>query len=239
LLGRSWWAPEFEQRQDATARRWRIVGPTALIVALLVWLSSPIIFELYDRYRYREPLVPQTEYAGLRLGISPDEVMHIKGYPPAVVGEVPEDPPPSGWSGPVITTKTLLGNEKRPQDYQVWAYWNGDRSRIDVTFNPEMTAVIAIRCFSDDLLQRCPSIAGVSDGDFESKVIRKLGSPDTSKIKGINKALYYSTLGIQLALTKKEERKRGLITQPERPMQVYMLRITDRIPNEKADNSSE
>jgi hypothetical protein len=256
LLGSSWWAP-LEQLQPATARRWRIVGRTALILTVLVWLSSPIIFWLAgfrpDRHRdtpsqSREDLIKEIkelrrrhvawpEYAGLRLGMSPDEVISIKGYPPAVLAEVPEDPPPSGWSGPVITTKTL--GEKRPQDYQVWAYWNGDRSRIDVTFNPEMTAVIAIRCFSDDLLHRCPSIAGVSDGDRESKVIRMFGSPDTSKIKGVNKALYFSSLGIQLALTGKEGRTSGFFAPQTQPMRVYMLRITDRIPNEKTDKLSE
>jgi hypothetical protein len=124
LLGPSWWAP-LEQLQDATARRWRIVGRTALILAVLVWLSSPIIFWLAGvrPNRYRDvPLAPQTEYAGLRLGISPDEVMHIKGYPPLSWPKPEAGPgqarPPAG-SLLVIDTKTL-GNEKRPQDYQHW-----------------------------------------------------------------------------------------------------------------------
>jgi hypothetical protein len=139
-----------------------------------VWLSSPIIFWLIfgpiDRSRYREPLVPQTEYAGLRLGLSPDEVMNIKGLPPAVVAEAPD---PSSPAGPEVGHIKVLGNDEHPQDYHDWVYVDPDLI-IFVTFNPEKSAVIAIGCWSDHV-RRCPSIAGVSNGDSEGKAIQKLG----------------------------------------------------------------
>jgi hypothetical protein len=149
----------------------------------------------------RKPLVQQTEYAGLRLGMSPDEVMYIKGYPPQVLGEPDKD---GEWKGdrPVIATNQLQKG-KRVEDYDIWSYEN-DQSRIDVIFNPEKTTVIAIECYSNDRLRRCPSVAGVSDGDSEQQVIRKLGPPDASYIMGITKSLNYRTLGLILKLTKEQ-----------------------------------
>ena len=57
-----------------------------------------------------------------------------------------------------------------------------------------------------------PSLAGVSDGDSEQEVIRKLGPPDASSIEGVTKRLHYRTPGIWFTLTKER---------------VYMLGIND------------
>jgi len=86
-------------------------------------------------------------------------------------------------------------------------------AQIDVTFNPEKTAVIVIECYSDDRLGRCPSIAGISDGASEQEVVRKLGKPERSSIEGVTKSLYYSAVGVRLVLSKER---------------VYMLGINDR-----------
>jgi hypothetical protein len=42
----------------------------------------------------------------------------------------------------------------------------------------------------------------VTDGDSEREVIRKLGNPDSSRIKDVAKLMTYRNLGIQLMLTK-------------------------------------
>jgi hypothetical protein len=197
--------------------RWRrIVGRTALIVAAIMVLTGAISGGLYLWDRLPMTLVPQTEYAGLRLGISPDEVMYIKGYPPTVYAEAP-DPPPADWPGAgwqeVIHTKDVKKGQ-RVQDYREWSYENDDQhSRIDVTFNPQKTAVIVIECYSDDRLGRCPSIAGISDGASEQEVVRKLGKPERSSIEGVTKSLYYSAVGVRLVLSKER---------------VYMLGINDQ-----------
>jgi hypothetical protein len=137
--------------------RWRrIVKRSALTLAAIAALTGAVIGGSYIWNRFPPPLVLQTEYAGLRLGIGPDEVIYIKGYPPVVLGEVDGE---GLWAGqPVINTKDLE-NGKRAQDYRDWEYENG-QSRIDITFNPDKTAVVAISCYSNDRLRRCPSIAG-------------------------------------------------------------------------------
>jgi hypothetical protein len=191
--------------------RWRrIVARTALTLALFALATIVVLSAIaIGRYYYEtstkplvpqtEPLVPQTEYAGLRLGMSPDEVMYIKGYPSNVVDETPKQNPFDAF----INTKDLKQGE-RVQDYREWLYENNQQGSIGVTFNPEKTAVVVIECLSFDRLRRCPSIAGVSHGDSEQEVIQKLGSPDVSRIEGLNKYLTYRPLGLQLSLTKEQ-----------------------------------
>src|SRR5262245_15306962 len=151
----------------------------------------------------------QTAYAGLRLGMTPDEVMYVKGYPPFVLAEELTDPQ---WKGfmKVVDTKNLEKG-KRAIDYRDWSY-QGYEHNIDVTFNPARTAVEGIQCYSNDKIHRCPELGGVRDGDSEKEVLRKLGNPTTSKIDGVTKQMSYRDLNIQVWLTKEE---------------VYMLAVRD------------
>jgi hypothetical protein len=166
-----------------TKNRWywgRIVRRSALALVALIVPTDVVIGGLYF-WKQRPPTIsPQTEYAGIRLGMGPDEVLYINGSPPAVYGEAEKE---GKWRGfqPIIETKNLEKG-KLVQDYQVWSYEQSS-NRIDVTFNPEKTAVVAIDCYSIDRQRRCPSIGGVKDGDSELEVIRKLGTPGTSRIE--------------------------------------------------------
>ena len=68
------------------------------------WLlaHSPLLSEFsfgvaYPRNELPAPIRLQTEYAGLRLGMThPEEVMYVKGYPPTVEEEEAETPE---WKG--------------------------------------------------------------------------------------------------------------------------------------------
>jgi hypothetical protein len=120
--------------------------------------------------RQTSQLERQTQYAGLRLGMSPQEVMYIKGYPPAVFGEESTE----GWSKPIKPIKTdKLEKDKKVTDYTVWFYEQYKYS-IGVVFNDKRTALTRIICHSDDGFDHCPSIASVSDGTSEWVVLHKL-----------------------------------------------------------------
>jgi len=178
--------------------RWRrIIVRAALALAAIAVLTGTVFSGLYF---WNLPVGRQTEYAGLRLGVSPDEVLYVKGYPAVVLVT---DAPASEDNPSVVRTSDLeIG--KRVQDYQYWGYEDDDRN-ITVVFNPEKTAVFAIRCYSRDRLGRCPSIAGVFDGDSEQEVIRKLGLPDSSPIRDGNKFLRYDSIGITLVELAREQ----------------------------------
>jgi hypothetical protein len=190
--------------------RWRrLVKLCARIFVTTFVLTGAVTGGLYVWSRLPANIYPQTEYAGLRLGISPDEVMYIKGYPPEVLGAAAKE---DEWPGqPVIDTKNLETGQ-RIQDYKDWAY-EDSFNRIDVTFNAEKTGVVKIGCYSNDRHRRCPPIFGVADGDSEQDVILKLGPPGTSQITGVTKVISYPNVGIELWLSKER---------------VYMLGINDR-----------
>jgi hypothetical protein len=201
-----------------TKDRWRwgrIVRRNALALVALIVLTGVVICGLYFWKQLPPTVSPQTEYAGIRLGMGPDEVLYINGSPPAVYGEAEKE---GKWRGfqPIIETKNLE-NGKLVQDYRVWSYEQSS-NHIDVTFNPEKTAVVAIACYSIDRQGRCPSIGGVKDGDSELEVIRKLGTPGTSRIERgrdnmtTMEFITYPKVGIELWLGKER---------------VYMLGIND------------
>jgi hypothetical protein len=86
--------------------RWRRIARRGLtLVTLVVLASVAVMGGLYFWNQLPATVYPQTEYAGLRLGIGPDEVMYIKGYPPEVLGAAEKDDEPPG--PPVIKTKDL------------------------------------------------------------------------------------------------------------------------------------
>jgi hypothetical protein len=194
----------------ATKDRWRwktfvrrtAFGALGLIV--LAALGAGAVFVWNNR-----PVSQQTEYGGLTIGISPDEVIYRKGSPPAVMDELSNEPGYEGWQKLIEAANVEKG--KTVKDYNEWSYQEG-RNRLDVTFNKERTALIAVSCFSSDRASRCPTIEGINDGDSEDQVLRKFGSPDSSKLEGVTKTLYYSKIGVSFTLEKQH---------------VYMLGIND------------
>jgi hypothetical protein len=153
-------------------------------------------------------LTRQTEYANVRLGMTPAEVLSVKSDPDELLEEDDD------WRSlrRLIGIEELKKKGKSVKDYRYWEYLlnKGTLSvnTISVTFNEAKTAVVAISCScsgglipNDHRLSSCPSIAGVMCGDSESDVVRKLGNPDTFQIGDDNgKLLAYRDLGISLTL---------------------------------------
>src|SRR3546814_136549 len=139
----------------------------------------------------------------------PDSVKFVKCYTPSFYGPVASEGDRKG-SRSVIETKNIEQG-KRVEDYDEWSY-QGYHHRIYVLFDSQKTAVIAVQCVSDHQLRSCPAIAGIADGDTEQEVVRKFGKPDSSKISGVTKNLYYSKIGVSFTLAQQR---------------VYMLGIND------------
>ena len=195
---------------------WRRIGRNIslglLVIAIVgagVYFWNDLVIQFFTIFRQTEfPIPRQTEYAGLRLGMTQDEVQYIKGYPPTVFGEA--EGVYKGFSE-VISTADFPEKGKQVEDYQEWSY-NMNAGRINVDFGPAKTGLIVIACYSSDYLKRCPAVGGITDGNTEQEVIKKFGKPDTASIEGVTKFLQYKNIGVNFWL--KQE-------------QVYMIGIND------------
>ncbi|MCA6109590.1 hypothetical protein [Bradyrhizobium cenepequi] len=138
----------------------------------------------------------QAEYAGLRLGMSRDEVKYVKGFPANVVTDDKEGP----WQDFGVLKSSELPKGKTVNDYPLWSY-EGYEHYLHVAFGNGKT-VLSIACFSKDRLYRCPAIGGVQDGSSEAELVRKLGAPSKSQIKDTTKSVEYDDIGVEFKLEK-------------------------------------
>jgi hypothetical protein len=151
-----------------TKDRWRwgpFVKRAIFTFLAIVAIAGTIAGALYIWNQLPLALARQTEYAGLRLGISQDEVIYIKGVPQTVNGELETEGPLKG-SRPTIE-KGKLEKGKQVRDYDDWAY-NGDYSRINVTFNMKKTAVTAYSA-----IRAISYLVARQSWEFETAIARK------------------------------------------------------------------
>jgi hypothetical protein len=175
--------------------RWRrIVKRAALACLCIIVLGTALgVGAYFWGLQLPQEVEPQTAYAGLRLGMTQEEVMYVKGDPPIVFDE---------GSMTKVDTKKLEKEQKQVTDFRDWSYSEYERE-IVVTFNANRTAVTAIQCYSSKTY-RCPDLSGVRDGDSENDVVRKLGKPTSSKIEGTMKEMRYRSLNIVIKLAKEQ-----------------------------------
>lgn len=197
-----------------TAQRWnwrRGFKWTALVTVSLLAVSVAVLFA-YRQYENR--LVRQTRYYDVALGMTQDDVIYTKGYPPNVYG-APEPLSPGkpelGFMLPVIDADKLEKN-KTVKDYGEWSYPDAINSsdRLDIWFSPKTKRVSKITCFSEGY--HCRDILGIAGGTTEEEAMERLGHPARKELSGVSKTLEYPSLNISLTLSKKK---------------VYMLSVTD------------
>jgi hypothetical protein len=183
----------------ATKDRWRWrVWTKRIALTIILFLVFGCVAWIGVLLWQSLPLPPQTQYADLELGLPPSEVIYRKGTP-KIVYESSKDPAPVGWKE-IVEVKNIPKG-KRVQDYSDWAYDDSNR-RIDVDFDPALTKIVSIQCYSKDSLGRCPTIGGINDGDSESAVISKFGTPDVATISGLTKRMTYEKIGVYFLLEK-------------------------------------
>jgi hypothetical protein len=190
---------------------WRKIATRFLVVVGVIGLLACVAIALFTFQDQLLPVSVPKEYAGPRIGMTMAEVKYAKGIPDNVYG----DPETEGTlpkflkgSKPVLNVKEFKDDQK-VEDYKEWSF-KQDKSRIDVTFDKDR--LIVIQCYSGDKLHRCPTIARISDGDTEQRILNRLGNPDSTELEGTAKIMYYQSKGAFFYLTRQE---------------VYLLGIND------------
>ena len=184
----------------------------ALTVSCLI---AVVAGGIYAWSRFAVLVFKQTEYAGLRLEMTMAETKYVKGVPTNVL-EVEQAGQWQGWKTTIAINELEKG--KKIEDYNEWSY-EGIGHRIALFF--EKNKLIAIECYSEDRLGRCPALVGIRDGDSEQELFRKFGHRNTISIHGFIKMVRYPNVGAVFYLTQEA---------------VYMLGINDtRYKYETAD----
>jgi hypothetical protein len=178
------------------------IGDEYLFELMIIAITAATVGAAFGIFSFKElifPLQTQTEYAGLRLGMSMEEVNYVNGIPDAVLGPLEEEGEFEGWQT-IINVKDF-DKRQHVEEFDDWSFDQPLR-RIDLTFDKDKHLLIAIQCYSSDRNGRCPAIGGIKDGNSEQSILDKLGKPNISKIEGISKQIDYTTLGVQFYLTQ-------------------------------------
>lgn len=186
-----------------TKDRWqwrRMFKRIALIIVGVLIACGLVIGAAYIYEQIPAHITKQTEYGGIRLGMDQNEVLYKLGDPSSVVADAESNEP--SWKGaPIVLDVGKIEQGKSINDYKRWLY-SREQSYLNIDFSDDRKSVVAIRCFSSDKLARCPSLAGIEDGDWESDVRKTLGDEPVTKMDGGTKTLIYPYIGIQLKLTE-------------------------------------
>ena len=154
------------------------LGSVAIASLAGIGIASVYIWTLGSNIWKRSFPIVQTEYWGLRLGMSMEEVQHVKGIP-NVVYEL--DVFGKAFIFKEDFGEKLVKKSKNVEDFSEWAYWPPRSVRFDIEFD-EKRSLRSVLCYwseFDDPLQ-CPAIEGVKIGYSRDQIIRTLGEPSRS-----------------------------------------------------------
>ena len=199
---------------------WRRIPLRTQLIAAVSAAAIVILGVSYITYSY-EPR-PQTAYANLKLGMTMQHVIRLKGNSPSKVGEFQEakDQNLAQRGTPVhdlLTQRSLilfdtirLPNGKQVDDYPVWAYDSTDNhTTLRLDFDSGTKTLTGIACvstaYSDTSpfgLMDCPDLLGIQDRWSEDDLVKKLGNPMKENRDGDVKILRYGDLGVQYFLTQ-------------------------------------
>lgn len=186
-----------------TKDRWswrRVFFRSFVAILVIASVSAVMIFAAqYWNQIFPTKLNRQAEYAGVRLGMSRDEVRYVKGVPTLAVIQDKEGPSPSYN----VFKPSELPKGKTINDYPLWEY-EGHEHFILVIFGDGNNTVRSVACFSSDKSSRCPEIGGVSDGTTEAELLHKFGMPSSSQIKDARKSVRYEDIGVEFTLEKQK-----------------------------------
>jgi hypothetical protein len=196
---------------------WRRIGRWTAGVACLLLLAAAGL-TLYA-WLENQP-GPQTEYYGIALGASRDEVTYRLGMPTGVYAPTegdcadPTQKPWCQWQEVIALSDLPAG--KRIHDYAEWFF--EVKPRVTVRFDGD-GRVNGIECYWSEetygVLDRCEDVLGLGTRATEETVISRLGEPQHAELDGFVKTMDYPQFNVQLLLTKG---------------QVYMLVVKDFRP---------
>jgi YjbE family integral membrane protein len=162
--------------------------PYALVIAV-IYLGHPVY--VYHKHW----LLKQVRYHGLSLGMTPEEVIQRKGYPPYLAEDLPDN------TGQKLIAVTAMPKGKAVDDYQEWEFHIGEQApaSLEITFAGTPKLVSRIGCYSEH--GYCPPVDGISTGASADEVVAKLGRPRNSYTSKGGETFDYPELHLSIMLS--------------------------------------
>lgn len=162
-----------------------------VVVVAVTFLGHPLYMH------YQQQLLPQIGYYGLKLGMTPEEVMHSKGRPAYVI----EDSAHAARQ--LLTSVEDIPKGKTVNDYQEWAFPVGGKEpgSVEITFSGNPMQVTEIGCYSKT--GYCKSVSGISTGASEDEVTAKLGKPHVIRSNNGSQTFDYPDRHLSLMMENK------------------------------------
>jgi hypothetical protein len=173
----------------ASARILALV-PLAVVIAV-TYLGHPVY--LY----HKKHLLSQISYYGLALGMTLDEVVHVKGRPAYVALDSENS------SRQLLIKFEDIPKGRTPKDYYEWEFPIGRSApaSLEIIYSRKTLQVIQIACYST--AGYCLPISGISTGASEDEVMDKLGKPHNVRSNKTSETLDYPGLHLSLLLENK------------------------------------
>jgi hypothetical protein len=146
-----------------------------------------------------------SEYQGISLGSSKDEVWYSLGVPYEVLFPLEEMKEIKGFWQRFATKEEIKKAPNGEKGFNTWQY-EKKGYRIDINFDPLTGKVNQIGCYvshgewTDVTACR---VNGIGALDSEDRVIDILGKPSSSSISGLTKELLYPNLNMKIILKQK------------------------------------
>ena len=146
-----------------------------------------------------------SEYQGISLGSSKDEVWYSKGVPNEVLFPLEEMKEIKGFWQRHATKEEIKKAPNGEKGFNTWHY-EKKGIRVSIDFDPLTGKVNKIGCYvslKDWTDVRACRVNGIGALDSEDRVIDILGKPSNSLISGLSKELLYPNLNMKIILKQK------------------------------------
>jgi hypothetical protein len=184
------------------------LGSVAIASLAGIGIASVYVWTLGSNIWKRSFSIVQTEYWGLRLGMSMEEVKHVKGIPDIIYEPTP-------ILGKLLFSKTTRrGKTRGTRILGDGGIGRQEASGLTLSFDEErsLRSVLCYWSEFDDPLQ-CPAIEGIKIRDSRDQIIWTLGEPNRSGPSMNSEWLAYSIGAV------------FWLREPEKT--VYMMEIRD------------
>ena len=199
FLGLAVWALVWVFVKTMDRWKWRRI----ILWLALVFVVLPVLgFAAWLGYEYWDSRPrPVTQYYGINLGDSKEDVLYEKGTPV----DVEEDPTKDEQFRTIVEVKDIPAG-KSINDYHYWVY-HGERDSRDpdvtVKFSRQTQRVVSVACYTF-LSPYCPSLLGAGEGTSEEWFYKTLGPPSRTTLENSVKTIEYAKFNVSYMLTKKE-----------------------------------